>query len=213
MFSKHKAKEQASRHLAIDRGPKGLVVSFDWSGKSRLAASLAFAIACTFFYVPFFGMIIFATNKVWLWNDFGHYLTFVSSIVALSFLAFAYVTLAFWLNRTIVIINRETLTIRHGPLPWRRPAPVNREAVEQLRIVAYESYSYGGDPDIKGDETPVHALCIKAALKNKLEVLLVNGLFDYVQAVQIEREIEAVLGIEDQEHHDSIQEFKYSSRR
>lgn len=212
IFSKARAKAESCEHLDIQRGPKALVIAFDWAGKTRAALSLIFAIASVCFYLPFFGMIVFASGRVWLWNEFSPYLMFVSAVVGFSALVFAYVTLAFWLNRTIVVVNSERLAIRHNPLPWPDPEVIPASSVEQLRIVAYESYAYGGDPEITGDETQVHALCIKATLKSKREVLLVNGLFDYVQAVQIEREIESLLGIVDHDRHDSIEQFKYSIR-
>jgi hypothetical protein len=98
-----------------------------------------------------------------------------------------YVTLAGLLNRTRITVEGGLLTVRHGPLPWRAPRPIDVTRIRQLyceQIVSSgkgRSVSYTVCAVIDGDE----------------RVQLLKSLQDRAEALYIEQALEERLGIED----------------
>ena len=101
----------------------------------------------------------------------------------------AYLVAAQFLNTTTIRCDRGTLTIHHGPLPWRGNQSLSTHEVRQLYCT--EKITHG-----KNGSSSAYAL--HAVLANQQRKTLLKGLGEADQAVFIEQQIEKHLRLVDQ---------------
>lgn len=99
----------------------------------------------------------------------------------------AYTTVAGFLNRTTFRIERDHLTVRHGPVPWRGNLDVSTLQLEQLFCT--EKVTHG-----RNSTTTRYG--VEAILKDGGHLKVVSSLDAREQALFIEQTIEAHLGIQ-----------------
>ena len=102
----------------------------------------------------------------------------------------AYRAAAGLLNRTIVMVSRERLSIRHGPLPWRgnEVIAVSNLSHLQLKKSAWTRRAGPGRP-------PIHTYEIHAVLTDGFSRKLAGGFDKSVQAQQLKQAIEGLLAL------------------
>lgn len=99
-----------------------------------------------------------------------------------------YATLAAVLNTTTIRIQQGTLSIAHGPIPWRGNWTVPRGAIDQL---------WCKDVVRRGKHGPVHSYEVWIRLKAGTESKLVGAGLTPEQALFLEQQIESALGVRD----------------
>lgn len=100
----------------------------------------------------------------------------------------AYTTVAGLVNRTTISIDRNHVSVRHGPLPWPGNADVPGTTLDQVFCTAKTVRQQ------RRTQTFYH---VDALLKNGRRLRLLRGLGAREQALFIERAIEGRLGIAD----------------
>ncbi|HEX2208425.1 MAG TPA: hypothetical protein VHG93_12135 [Longimicrobium sp.] len=98
-----------------------------------------------------------------------------------------YVTVAGFVNRTTISIDRDHVSVRHGPLPWPGNLDVPGTALEQLFCTAKSV----------GQQRVQTIYHVDAVLKDGRQLRLIRGLGAREQALFIEQAIEKHLGIAD----------------
>lgn len=111
----------------------------------------------------------------------------------------AYLALAFWLNKTYITLQNGILEVKNGPLPFGRNVRMNGSDITQVLIKDYVAYSQ--------NKRPVHALMLEAQLANGKKQDLIKGIYNYPEAVQLERMIEDHLRIKDESSRDRVSTF------
>lgn len=103
---------------------------------------------------------------------------------------YAYRTAADWLNRTLVTVSREKLSIRHGPLPLRGNMIIAVSGIQhlQLKQSIWARRAGRGRP-------PVHTHEVHAVLSDGRSKKLVGGFDTPVQALQFKQAIENYLAL------------------
>jgi len=100
----------------------------------------------------------------------------------------AYITLASFLNTTIITARHRYLTVVHTPLPWFHPPPLRIADITQLfvrRVIQRSRYG-------------LHKFYeVWAQLRQGREVKLMDGLKTPEQALFVEQQLEVFLGITD----------------
>lgn len=99
-----------------------------------------------------------------------------------------YLTLAGFVNRTTFCIERDHLTVRHGPLPWRGNLDVSTDMLQQL---------FCTEKIVRGRNSTTVRYGVEAVLKDGTHLKLAPGLEQREQALFIEQAIEKHLGIVD----------------
>ncbi len=100
-----------------------------------------------------------------------------------------YYVLAGYLNKTVIDVDANFLTIKHVPLPFRNPKKIPSKALEQLYCTKR------GYPQAGKDFYPT---CDIYAITNEpLTIQLLSDMDGIEQALFVEREIEKFLSIED----------------
>lgn len=105
----------------------------------------------------------------------------------------AYASLAGLLNATSLAVSAGRLQVRHGPLPWPGEHDVDARDIDQL----YVKCCPGGDGL---DTFELHAI-----LGDQAHVKLVDALSESEQALFLEQQLEAFLGIEDRHVADELE--------
>lgn len=101
----------------------------------------------------------------------------------------SYFALAGWVNRTRILVSREDLAIRHGPLPWLGGQELKSASLRQLYSKEVVSYSKNG----RSVQYQLHAITQEGR-----NLKLLSGLHSSEQALYIEQQIEKYLGIRDE---------------
>lgn len=131
--------------------------------------------------LAFFYGIIFAVDGPWMIKLFP--LLHVAAGVFIT-----YLTVAGFLNRTTFRVERDHLTVRHGPVPWRGNLDVSTTALEQIFCTEHVSRGRNGTSVRYG---------VEAVLKDGRHLKLATGLDAREQALFIEQTLEKHLGIVD----------------
>jgi hypothetical protein len=100
----------------------------------------------------------------------------------------SYLTLAGFVNRTRFTIERDHLTVRHGPLPWRGNVDVSTTSLEQL---------FCTEQIIRGRNGTTIRYGVDAVLKDGRHLKIATALDAREQALYIEQSMEKHLGIQD----------------
>lgn len=101
----------------------------------------------------------------------------------------AYVILALLFNRTTIYVNRDSLSVRHGPLPWKTPKPISVQDLQQLYVKQKISHGKNGSSA---------SYTLEAMLKDGRSQTLISQNQDENTPIALERMIEVHLGIRDQ---------------
>jgi hypothetical protein len=99
-----------------------------------------------------------------------------------------YLTFAGFVNSTTFTVERDHLTVRHGPLPWRGNLDVSTGRLEQL---------FCTEQVIQGRNGTTVRYGVDAVLKDGTQLKVASGLDEREQALYIEQAIEKHLGIVD----------------
>jgi len=101
-------------------------------------------------------------------------------------LFFIYVTLTVLLNRTLIKVTSEFITVRHGPLPWwgNRSLPI-----DELEGLYCYKHTYRKD-------SASAWYCVNAMTKGAKKVELVTDLHNVAEALFIKQELERWLKID-----------------
>ena len=102
-----------------------------------------------------------------------------------------YGALAGVFNRTTITIERDTLSVRHGPLPWLGNREISKQDLQQLFCREKVAQRRGNNSHGGTISYEVHAQL------GDSEVKLIGGLSDARQAMYIEQLFETTLGIKD----------------
>lgn len=129
------------------------------------------------------GVGIFAMGN-WLFM-LGYF--FIPHVWIGAFLVYLIASMLF--NRTVVSVNRDRLQLRHGPVPWKNPKPIDVADLQQLYVK--EKISHGKNGSSASYE--LHAL-----LKDGSSQTLCKSQSDDNIPIALERMIEVHLGIRDQ---------------
>lgn len=100
-----------------------------------------------------------------------------------------YYTIAGFVNRTVIDVNDNHVSIRHQPLPWRGNCELSSSDLKQLYCERKVSHSKNG--------TSI-TYRLNAILKNGEKHQLITGLPDQDTAIYLEQQIEKRLGIKDE---------------
>ena len=130
---------------------------------------------------------------VWYWIAFSQggpwpMVVFPVLFVVLG-IFLTYLTLALYLNRSILELRDGRLTVRHGPLPWPGQRDLDTSDLEQL--FCQEKMSQGRNGAVS------FTYNVNGLLKGGQRVQLLGSLPDREQALFVEQVVEGYLGIED----------------
>jgi hypothetical protein len=99
-----------------------------------------------------------------------------------------YVTIAGFVNRTTFRVERDHLTVRHGPVPWKGNLDISTTSLEQIFCTEQISRGRNGTTIRYG---------VEAVLRDGRHLKLATGLDAREQAMFIEQTLEKHLGIQD----------------
>jgi len=168
----------------VEHTANELVVSWRW-WKAQFLFLLFFCIAWDgFLLFWYFGPV---TGGGLLFKIFP--IAHVAAGIALT-----YFTLTGFVNHTVIAVRQGTLTVRHGPLPWRGNRTLARDQVQQLFVTENETKSTDNDSS-RVTITKSYDLC--ALLDSGREMTLLKRLDTAPQAQFLERTFEQHMGIED----------------
>jgi hypothetical protein len=99
-----------------------------------------------------------------------------------------YGTLTRWVNRTRIIVDRETVTVRHGPLPWLGNKKLEASTCRQF---------YRNEVEHRGKGGPTRTYEVCALTRDGRIVKLLDGLSGLTsdQAFFIAQQLEEYLGL------------------
>jgi hypothetical protein len=161
-------------HFSVSDDRSSLRISFRW-----ISAGYIYALMICFFSNSFL-------VRYWYWMVFrppGREM-WLGVILGIPFTALGlialYATLAGLINRTVIKVTSEFISVRHGPLPWRNNRSLRIDQLEQLYCNKHtksgsRSYSLNGqtkegnDIDLLADlDDPAKALFIKQEVERWL---------------------------------------------
>ena len=103
-------------------------------------------------------------------------------------LAVTYGTLAGFVNKTLITVTREAITIRHGPLPWRGNRVLPAGEVRQLFCHEH----------VARDKQATHSYSLSAITRDEERLVLLRDLPTPFHALFIEQRVEDHLDISDE---------------
>jgi hypothetical protein len=140
------------------------------------------------FAVVWDGAVLFVASMFWASGGPWFFRLFPLIHVGVGVLL-TYACLAFLVNTTRVAATHGSLTVRHGPLPWRGSRTLPVSSIDQLYAVARTTR------DSDGDTQSTYSVRVKR--KDGTTIDLLTGLFTAEQALYVEQEVERRLGIVD----------------
>ena len=162
----------------LEQGVGSVRITWRWlSAKSVLALLAA-------------GLWNFYAVQMWLApNDFVKLIAPVAFRISFATVGviLLYMALTTVVNWTRLTVDRDWLSIEHGPIPWPRPPRIRSTEVEQLYVKASRSERTEG----------ATSFALRAMLRGGEDKELVGGLDEHSQAAQLERRIELLLRIRD----------------
>tara|TARA_R110002096_G_scaffold163342_7_gene330887 strand:- start:693 stop:1220 length:528 start_codon:yes stop_codon:yes gene_type:complete len=133
-------------------------------------------------------------GSVWLWPPASNpeevdliakYLPFLPAVAGLIL---AYVTIAMFVNRTVIRAGQEEIRIQHGPLPWRGNLSVSSRDI-------YEIYVKDRKMERTGDVSSSYMVFeLWANMEDRSSKKLMGGIWDRRQMEFIQQTLERTLG-------------------
>lgn len=164
--------------MVVDARGRDLTIVMRWFSWTYIMMAF-FCVMWDGFLVFWYGMAIATQNLVMLIFPLLH----VAVGVGLT-----YFTIAGFFNRTTFRIERDYLTVRHGPLPWPGNLEVPTSNLEQL---------FCTEKVTRGKNGVTIRYGVEAVLKDGRHLKLGSGLEEREQAMFLEQTIEKHLGIQD----------------
>ncbi len=141
-----------------------------------------FAIAWDAFLL-FWGVLTF------LFHDHLVIMLLILLLLMVSGIWLTYYLLTGYLNKTVIDVDVDFLTIKHGPLPSGGNKKISSKTLKQLYCTRREYFEPRLNP---------YATCdLRAITDDQRNIMLIEELDNSEQALFIEREIEKFLNIED----------------
>lgn len=144
-------------------------------------------------------LLLFALifNGVWIGSGFveilfseRELLTKLSSLVFVFLgLGLLYFTIATWLNKTQIYVSKNSIEVKHQPVPWRGSKKIKADTIEQFFVEKKHVGSSNGNPR--------YTYNVLGLTSENMQVKLIAGLEFRDHARFIEKTIEDYLGIED----------------
>ena len=117
-------------------------------------------------------------------------IVFVIFLFPLFGLFVGYLVLCLWVNKTSFRLERSTLSVSHGPLPWfRKNLNLNVTKIRQAYVQQYTSH--------EENKRPVTSFRVVLQLVDGSEKVLDQGLRNYSDARILEQWVEKKLRLED----------------
>jgi hypothetical protein len=111
--------------------------------------------------------------------------------VLIAVIYYTYKVVADWLNRTRIVVSRETLSVRHSPVPWPGVGPLTVADIRQFHAIEARSYSGGG----KHQRTTI-TFEVHAERQDGRSIKLLDGFESSSQAIRVAQEIAKYSGKE-----------------
>lgn len=176
----HRGRIPLPAKFKVDESPGVLKMSWRWF-RAQTLFLLFFCVAWDSFLLFWYGIALTAKQTPWIMVIFP--IAHVAVGVGLT-----YSTVASLFNTTVVEVGRDTLRVKHGPIPWRGNLKLAAEDV--MQIFCDEKVTRG-----KNGSTVTYQ--VNAVLYGNRTVSLVSGLEDRQQALYLEQAIENRLRITD----------------
>ena len=145
-----------------------------------------------------YALLLFALifNGLWIGNGFVEILfserdllTKLSSLIfPLIGLGVLYFTIATWLNKTQIYVSKNSIEVKHKPVPWFGNKRIKADNIEQFFVEEKLKGSSNGNRR--------YLYNVLGLTSENVQVKLISGLEFRDQARYIERTIEDYLGIE-----------------
>ncbi len=111
-----------------------------------------------------------------------------------------YFTMVIAFNKYRLVVNDKVAETTCGPLPWFGHFKVNRSRISQVYVEQYVSYYR--------DDEPVYRFTVKAiSMGGNIHSYVMKGLQHYEEALIIEKTIEEMWQIKDEEVKNEYREF------
>lgn len=111
-------------------------------------------------------------------------------------LGLLYLAVVRTVNKRRIRVDRSSLQVAQGPMPWPGARTIDASDIEQLFATEHETRSESGEQDSKEIHISKHYR-LSANTRSKGRVTILGGLRDPLQALWLEQEIEQVLGLSD----------------
>jgi hypothetical protein len=170
------------RHFSVREDGRSLRISFLWVWR-RFTGAAQMCLLWNCFIVGWYWSALRTPEKRMMW--FALVWCLPHAAVGLLLI---YATLAGLLNRTVIKVTSEFLTVRHGPVPWFGN---RRMRLDELEWLSCEKET---DPEKKGRS---YVYGVKALTKGASKVDLITDL-EKAQARFIKQELERWLHLDDQ---------------
>lgn len=158
---------------------KGLTLESGWFNFSYIPMAF-FCVAWDAFLINWY-VTVLTTKGPWIAA------VFPVAHVAVG-IGLTYSTLAGFLNTTKVDVHRDSLTVEHGPIPWRGNRRIPVLDLEQLYCKEKVSTSRNGVQ---------RTFAVMAILRSSEQIELLTGIDEQEKALFIEQQVERHLGITD----------------
>lgn len=145
-----------------------------------------------------YALLLFALifNGLWIGNGFVEILfserdllTKLSSLIfPLIGLGVLYFTIATWLNKTQIYVSKNSIEVKHKPVPWFGNKRIKADNIEQFFVEEKLKGSSNGNRR--------YSYSVLGLTSENVQVKLISGLEFQDQARYIEKTIEDYLGIE-----------------
>lgn len=179
---KHMNYKTEGKRIKIKKGSQNLIIDCKWGERT------AFSIFCL---IAGLGMVIFHLIAIYLFffvPEFGKGLNIETVRIILPLFSFipvilTYILLTGVINKTIIEINNNTLSIKHIPLPWPGNKNINTGHIEKVYCKEHMEYS---------DKFQLQ-YSINMLLKNKTTCKIISGIPYPEEALTAKEEIEKYL--------------------
>ena len=169
--------------IKIDKNFQGLSITRKWFGLKFILLTL-FVVIWDAFLINWYAMALSSSFQ----SAFDvMFIVFPLLHVALG-MGLSYYVLAGYLNKTMIDVDFNSITIRHGPIPFWGNQKVPSKTITQL---------YCKREDYFGSYRSFGTFAVHAITSERRNIKLLAGLDSSEQALFIEQEIEKFLSIED----------------
>ncbi len=140
-----------------------------------------------FFTILWDGFLFFF-YKMMFWGGMSTFVALFPILHVAVGVGLTYSVLTGFLNKTIITVYMDELTIKHRPLPWRGNRTLHRNDILQL---------YCEEVSHRNSHRHSSSYRMNAVLSNQRKLVLLTGISDRSQVIYFEKEIEKFMGIQD----------------
>jgi hypothetical protein len=169
--------------INIDKNFQGLRITRKWFGFKFILLTL-FVVIWDAFLINWYAMAFSSSFQ----SAFDvMFIIFPLFHVALG-MGLSYYVLAGYFNKTIIDVDFNSITVRHGPIPFWGNKEVSSKTITQL---------YCKGDEFPGGRSSYRTFAVHAITSEQRNIKLLTGLDNSEQALFIEQEIEKFLNLED----------------